>query len=820
MAEIKEKTLEKSKKTTKTSTAAKKTTSTAKKEETPKVKPTTTKKTTSTAKKTQPKAQEKKVVKKVIKEDEIPLLILDEDKVLDDNKLNETPKTTEKMEDTSKDVEILDLDFDPFDNKPIIKEEISMETKSPIEEEIPSNYEDLKEDDMLNDASLDNKIEEEIIPEKTEEIKDSKVIKVSDKKTDKKEKKHKEKTHKNIDLKSKFSSFSKVFKKKNNDDIKTSDEELLEANEKNQDLDIDEIRKSSRRSKKAIKVAKSFMSTSFVLMLLMLILSAMLFIFAISTSQNMNNPSFGNVVTVRKTQDIETALLKFDPEKKNDSLIKKSSYIQFFNNKGLVDNAIIVFYSADDNQYINKIGKITRVYNDRVIVETLNQKDVEIPLKRILGVYDQPLSNMSKIISLFENKYMFLYVSIIPSIIIIFIMLASYMVLSFNKGINKRYSEILSRQEKEREEKEREEKYLRLSEAITKTSSTSQQKQKTYNVTEEKIVPLMNEKTGGNIIQNTNYFTDVVSSDNSYYQKIEKYNESIARMKEIGAGDMDIIRVNMLGNDKFDELLNISRSKAEHMDLDEIIRFLNSLPDVHCIKKAGKINWTYKYKSKTLAIIREDAKKVYRIAFKLYPDAANKINSIFMAFEDSNFPASPYWYMVNNLRNIPLEIVKWALEESYKISMYQQIKTDFLREDKPLTDFVSKEEIKRVVDTKQEIHNFESFITVIKKINGDPKTTLLEEKVGKINMNEYNKEFFFPLDENNAVSVLLSKKASESLATALSNDFYDLILNKVVNDNFDPFDNSYGNKNESLVSNDIVKKTDSTVVIKKITKKK
>lgn len=744
--------------------------------------------------------------------------------------VSETKKPVKKEKETSTKTEVKKKTSKVLNSE----KTIAKKTTKPVKKEksntsISSNttllntIKEEKNDEVVKDnnlKTLDDTITLNVVPteEKLGDIDGLQINEESDitsnKKSNKKKKNNlKEKNNRN---------FFEFIKKKEQKDIKTSNEEIEGTNKERQELDLEEIKTSSKKTTKMINATRVFMGISFVLMILMVIFSGILFIFAVSTSQNKNNPSFGSMVAIKKTPEIQEFLLKLDPKKTNKKLIKKSTYIQFKNNKELKNEAIIAYYTAQDDQYINNIGKIVNVNKstNEAIIDTKNESNKIISINRIIGVYDQPLSNMSSLIRLFEDKYMFLYICVIPSLLIVFIMIISYMSLSFNKGANKRYLEIISNEEKIMEQKIREEKYVRLSEAMSSVKNNNLPQQKTYTVTEEKIIPLLNKENGSTIIQNENYYTDVVSNGNNYYQKIEKYKDSIARMKEIGAGDMDIIKVNMIGNESFDKLLNISRSKSESMNLDEIILFLNSLPDVHCIKKSGKINWTYKYKSKTLAIIREDANKVYRIAFKLYPDAANKINSIFMAFEDSNFPAGPYWYMVNNLRNIPIDIVKWSLEESYKISMFQQIKTDFLKEDKALTDFVSKNELKNVIDSRQEVHIFENFVTVIRNKNKDPKTTLLDEKINKLNINEYNKEFYFSINENDAISILLSKKASEALATAISNDLYTIIQNKEnEKNNFDPFDVSQNN-NLNVNQNEVVKKTEKSVVIKKVKKKK
>ena len=104
-------------------------------------------------------------------------------------------------------------------------------------------------------------------------------------------------------------------------------------------------------------------------------------------------------------------------------------------------------------------------------------------------------------------------------------------------------------------------------------------------------------------LTNTNYYNSVRLHEGEVYTVVKKYPAAARAMEEYGASDMDIIKMNMIGNAEFDNLI-LMPHKEKTMSMQEIIDFVAGLEGVYCIKKRGTLNWVYKYRSKTILIVR------------------------------------------------------------------------------------------------------------------------------------------------------------------------------------------------------------------------
>lgn len=280
------------------------------------------------------------------------------------------------------------------------------------------------------------------------------------------------------------------------------------------------------------------------------------------------------------------------------------------------------------------------------------------------------------------------------------------------------------------------------------------------------------------------YYTSVTLGNGELYTKVKKFSESVLAMEEFGASDVDIIRVNMIGNEEFDKILQTKRgTSSSNTNINDIIKYLNSIQDLQCIKRNGKINWIFKYKQKTAIILREEKDQGYRISFKLYPDAAEKINAVFMALEDSNFPSGPSWYMFNNHRNLPFEVIQWMLKESLNISKYQQKKTDLVKDEVSINDLgYDYTEIKNNIVNGNPLTLYNKFAIIVHSTKSSNFTdTLLTAKIDNLEVEKYNREIFMmvPFKTETAVSVLVEKSTSEALINALLNDLLDILKPKI-----------------------------------------
>ncbi len=299
-----------------------------------------------------------------------------------------------------------------------------------------------------------------------------------------------------------------------------------------------------------------------------------------------------------------------------------------------------------------------------------------------------------------------------------------------------------------------------------------------YLSTDDNIQPLEQDE---NILPgsvNTNYYGSVRLRDGEVYTVVKKYSEAVLTLEEFGASDMDIIKMNMVGNSDFANLI-LMPHKEKTLSMQEVIDYVAGLEGVYCIKKRGTLNWVYKYKSKTILIIKEnDDHSGFKVSVKVYPDAAYKLNIIYKGLEDSSFPIGPFWYMFNNLRNLPGNVIKWLISESYKISQWQQIRADILR-DTPSMEKLGYDvlALRTAILSGTKITPLEKFTIITQTADADNKyATVLETGFEGLETDDFVKEFtmLVPHTENLSFSILTKKNTGETLTNAFCNEMTSL----------------------------------------------
>lgn len=377
----------------------------------------------------------------------------------------------------------------------------------------------------------------------------------------------------------------------------------------------------------------------------------------------------------------------------------------------------------------------------------------------ILGVYEKDITS-AFVLSVIDDPMMFLLFDMIFIVLAIVLGLVYFLVSP--KGAKK--------YEKKKEESGE-------TAPVVAVSNDNASLLMTYLSTDDNIKPVEEEDAVA-AITNTNYYNSVRLHDGEVYTVVKKYPAAARAMEEYGASDMDIIKMNMIGNADFDNLI-LMPHKEKTMTMQEVIDYVASLEGVYCIKKRGTLNWVYKYKSKTILIVKEnDDHSGYKVAVKVYPDAAEKINIIYKALEDSTFPIGPFWYMFNNLRNLPGNVIKWLISESYKISQWQQIRADILR-DTPSMESLGYDVLamRTAILSGTPVTPYDKFTIITQTANADNKyATVLETGFNGLEVDEFTKEFtmLVPHTENLSFSILTKKNASESLTNSFCNEMLSL----------------------------------------------
>lgn len=305
-----------------------------------------------------------------------------------------------------------------------------------------------------------------------------------------------------------------------------------------------------------------------------------------------------------------------------------------------------------------------------------------------------------------------------------------------------------------------------------------------YISTDDNIQPLDRDE---NILPgsgNTNYYGSVRLHEGEVYTVVKKYTEAVPELEEYGASDMDVIKMNMVGNAEFENLI-LNPHKEKTLSMQEVIDYLFGLDGVHCIKRRGTLNWVFKYKSKTIAIVKEnDDHSGFKVSVKVYPDAAYKLNIIYKSLEDSTFPIGPFWYMFNNLRNLPGNVIRWLLAESHKISKWQQVRADLLRETPSLDHYgYDVLALRATVLSGTKVKDFDRFTIITQTLTPENRyATVLETGFEGLDTDAFTKEFtmIVPHAENMSFSMLAKRNASEAFITSFCDEMADMCAKEVV----------------------------------------
>lgn len=407
-------------------------------------------------------------------------------------------------------------------------------------------------------------------------------------------------------------------------------------------------------------------------------------------------------------------------------------------------------------------------------IETVSGKDVKFvgdgnlySTDSLLGVYEKSV-NSSFILAIIDDPVMMVLFTVI------------FMVLSVIAALV--YFLVSPRGAKKYEKKD--EKTEIAAPVIAAISSDNASLMMQYISADDNIQPLEHDENVLPGSVNTNYYGSVRLRDGEVYTVVKKYTEVVPTLEEFGASDMDIIKMNMVGNAEFENLVLLPH-KEKTMTMEEVIDYTASLDGVYCIKKRGTLNWVYKYKTKTILIVKEnDDHSGFKVSVKVYPDAAYKLNIIYKSLEDSTFPIGPFWYMFNNLRNLPGNVIKWLISESYKISKWQQVRADILRDTQPLEHYgYDVLALRSTVLSGTKVKEFDKFAIITQTVTPENKyRTVLETGFDGIDdMDKYTKEFtmLVPQADNLSFSMLAKKNASEALINSFCNEMPMMCVSEV-----------------------------------------
>ncbi len=385
---------------------------------------------------------------------------------------------------------------------------------------------------------------------------------------------------------------------------------------------------------------------------------------------------------------------------------------------------------------------------------------------RLLGVYEKSVDS-SFVLAIIDDPVMMVLLTVI------------FMVLSVIAALV--YFLVSPRGAKKYEKKD--EKTEIAAPVIAAISSDNASLMMQYISADDNIQPLEEDENVLPGSVNTNYYGSVRLRDGEVYAVVKKYSAVVPTLEEFGASDMDIIKMNMVGNAEFENLVLLPH-KEKTMTMEEVIDYTASLDGVYCIKKRGTLNWVYKYKTKTILIVKEnDDHNGFKVSVKVYPDAAYKLNIIYKSLEDSTFPIGPFWYMFNNLRNLPGNVIKWLISESYKISKWQQVRADILRDTQPLEHYgYDVLALRSTVLSGTKVKEFDKFAIITQTVTPENKyKTVLETGFDGIDdMDKYTKEFTMvvPQADNLSFSMLAKKNASEALINSFCNEMQNMCLSE------------------------------------------
>ena len=266
--------------------------------------------------------------------------------------------------------------------------------------------------------------------------------------------------------------------------------------------------------------------------------------------------------------------------------------------------------------------------------------------------------------------------------------------------------------------------------------------------------------------------------DGQHYTEVESYSERIRVLNKLGATDLDIIQTNMLGNTEFSEILKTPRAQKT-MTSQEICEYVMTKKGVVTIKKRGAINWTFKYGMKSFLMIREGKDGTYKVSIKCFPDMAVRLNEVFKALEDSNFPAGPIWFSFSELRNLPPKVIEYLIDTAYQIGVMQQKKTDMLKDSKPLSAYdIDGNAIKNKYLAGESVMEFPKFTLVFQRGPKADMNTLLINPPKDLDTSKFIKEFYFKFAFNSELSLTMlpQKGFSDEAATVFFDNIEQVLL--------------------------------------------
>ncbi len=272
--------------------------------------------------------------------------------------------------------------------------------------------------------------------------------------------------------------------------------------------------------------------------------------------------------------------------------------------------------------------------------------------------------------------------------------------------------------------------------------------------------------------------TKVEEIDGQHYTEVESYTERIRVLNKLGATDLDIIQTNMLGNAEFAEILKTPRS-SKTMTAKEICEYTMTKKGIVTIKKRGAINWTFKYGMKSFLMIREGKDGTYKVSIKCFPDMAVRLNEIFKALEDSNFPAGPIWFSFSELRNLPPKVIQYLIDTAYQIGVMQQKKTDMLKDSKPLSAYdIDGNAIKTKYLAGESTMTFPKFTLVFQRGPKADMNTLLINPPEDVDTTKFIKEYYFKFAFNSELSLTMlpNKGFSDEAATVFFDNIEQVML--------------------------------------------
>ncbi len=544
----------------------------------------------------------------------------------------------------------------------------------------------------------------------------------------------------------------------------------------NQNVRLDYFRKPDNAKTKSLKVLLNL------LVIVFLAMYGLILSFAIETKNSDGIPTFAG-----------TGYYEFDNIPSELKTTKKLATFDLKAEYGIGNIVGYKVFNYDTGKMDLKIG-VVQSKDSKTVTFT---NGTVVPTSEVLGKYATS-TDTDFLYSMMTNKATYIYWCIFPIIVFFIISISCYFIL-YPRKVNLVFFDEMFKNDGD--------------DSVKSTVTLNAQPQQVQTAEHDENITEYAPEEDEDRIAGTEFetfYTTTRSKNGELFARVQKYPDAVNSLKETGATDMDIIRMNMVGNTEFNALLT-SAHREKALTLEEIIAYISTFDDVYCLKKRGAINWTYKYKSKTIMIVRSSGKD-FKVSFKTYPDAAEKLNNVYHAIEDSNFPSGPYWFMFNDLKNLSAPVAKWLIKESYLISVFQETKAELLRSDKTLSELgIDSTEIKAQIDSGVNILTYDKFAVVAHKIDKTKVslTTLLDKEIPNLDIDDYVKEAFYIVNgrDDLGISLLFTKGASEQLINALCMEVENFCTTAISKQDIAPSVRAPRQKEQTAVK--MVKKTTS-----------